>query len=174
METARTTDDFFSIDKEDIEFSENIDPEKTMLIAVSLITVMAAIFIGGVLSTGILAGFFLASGILLLVFKLKREAPKIWNTMLEHEFETDILLSCAIALVAGPGSATGLIAAGAAAIMVSGTLKYFKATLGYEKDQNGEIIKGYSLSFGHLFSFGKKKETTDGSNQENKNRDTGK
>ena len=117
------------------EEERDTDPEKTILVVTGLVLIGSFFLVGGVLATGILTGVLMSVGALIVIFKLKSINGRIWNTILEYDFAADLGLTLSFALLAGAGTATGLVAASVGGIVASGTLKYFKQNLGKEINQ---------------------------------------
>lgn len=141
-----------TMDFNSIEQKFKDDPEKVVLIAIGGTSVLAMVFLGGLIASGIFLGICTALSVLLLLFKTKSMKPAIWNTVCDHPLVVDALLSFGIIAVASTG-VTGLIAGVTGALFTSAALRYSIDKMGKATDENGDVIPSINIPF-----MGKKKK----------------
>ena len=130
------------------------DPEKVIMIGLVGLCCVCIFAIGGILATGLVAGIICGVGETLIFLKMKEHAPRMWNTMLEHQLATDLMITGLVWTMAPTGT-IGIIIAGTTGLFASVFLKFSCDNSGPAIDPiTNEPYKPYSLSLPKLNVFG--------------------
>lgn len=102
-------------------FKFKINEKKVVLGTVGALIGSAAVF-GGVVSAGVTTGLFSSLGVGMLLLKVRKKYPRVWNWIINEPLLPDLVISLILATIVGSGTATGIIAAAAAGLFVSAGL----------------------------------------------------
>ena len=97
------------------------------------VLVLSGTYFGGIAGSGILVGFLTATGIGILIFKLKSSFPWLYKKIIKHNVMSDLCLSGLLVFLLASNTAISIIASASAALLVS-------AGLGVAKNY-GDLVK---------------------------------
>jgi hypothetical protein len=96
-----------------------ISPEEVFLLGAGVLLVGTAAMIGSQIAAGCFTGFMSACGIAYTLFKMRKDAPRIWNLIIDRPLTTDIVIDAGVFLIVGSSTVTGLVAGASASLFTS-------------------------------------------------------
>ena len=102
----------------DTNMSE-ISVEDVVLVGAGVAIVGGAVVIGSQVAAGVFTGAITAVGVGYTVFKFRKHAPRVWNTICDRPLTTDIVVDAGVFLVVGSASVTGIVAGASASLFTS-------------------------------------------------------
>jgi len=98
----------------------SLSPEEIFLLGAGALLIGSAVLIGTQVLSGVFTGFVSACGIAYTLFKSRKDAPRLWNTIIDRPLTADILIDTGVFLLVGStNSVTGFVAGASASLFTS-------------------------------------------------------
>lgn len=96
-----------------------LSPEEIIMIGAGLGLIGAAAIIGSQVAAGVFTGFVSAVGIAYTIFKARKDAPRIYNFIVDRPLMSDVVIDVGVFLIVGGTTVTGIVAGASASLFTS-------------------------------------------------------
>ena len=96
-----------------------LSPEEIVLLGAGIGLIGVATIIGSQIAAGVFTGFMSAAGIAYTIFKARREAPRLFNLIIDRPLLSDVVIDAGVFLIVGGATVTGIVAGASASLFTS-------------------------------------------------------
>lgn len=93
-----------------------ISPEEIILLGAGIGLIGVAAIIGSQVAAGVFTGFVSAAGIAYTIFKTRKDAPRIFNLIMDRPLLSDVVIDVGVFLIVGGTTVTGIVAGASASL----------------------------------------------------------
>lgn len=96
-----------------------LSPEEVILLGAGVGLIGIAAIIGSQVAAGVFTGFVSAAGIAYTIFKTRRDAPRVFNLIVDRPLLSDVVIDAGVFLIVGGTTVTGIVAGASASLFTS-------------------------------------------------------
>lgn len=96
-----------------------LSPEEVILLGAGIGLIGIAAIIGSQVAAGVFTGFISACGIAYTIYKTRRDAPRLFNFIMDRPLLSDVLIDAGVFLIVGGTTVTGIVAGASASLFTT-------------------------------------------------------